>query len=840
MREFVIKDGILLKYEGRSEVVEIPKTVKEIALRAFWRSNTVKQLIIPEGVTHIKDAAFCGCSRLQSVQMPSSLRYIGRQAFSDCSKLSKINLSFVTTLGEAAMENTAITEANIPNVVRLHEYAFKSCKKLKNVTLSERLKEIKRGTFVWCTSLQAVRIPQNVEIVNLAAFYNCTSMESIYVPSSVKSIEYAGSLDGIKRLIIEGNFTKYIVPNAGDYVFDLRSNGVNVLDSSERKIKSLIQYVKNVSEGVLYSQDVHDDNVSYARRVRKKLLKIAMNNVLLMEYLCDNKILSIEDVTSAEPEFEGDVDIEARSKFLEYANSFSDEEKMAAFEREFNVDPNSVKGMSQIWGFKTNPDGTITINSVKQDFTTIVVPEMIGKRQVTALNNRAFKDKKSLKEVVIPPSVTKLGSKVFYGCNLDKLSMQGVNEISEETFEGCSIKRLEIGQSVQTIRFDIIKSIKGIQEITLGENEGFIKRVGDFIVSGDGITLFGYFDNAKNSNVMLPKSVKIICDKAFEGITSIESINFNNEVMHVGASAFSGCVNLKLVYGTSALESIGRHAFSFCPVLHSLDDTRNVKQMGQSAFSGCTTLYGMDLSALNEIPSFAFNGARAFNKVKFSDNLTRIMANAFKGTSLESLELPQSVNYIMNEAFANCAKLKTAILPHRLKNFGDGLFKGCIRLRYVYLGNALMRIPPKAFSNCKCLSQIELPPSVKRIHIEAFANCWSLERIGLNKMESIEASAFACCKKLQEITIPSTVKYLSIKTFYYCASLKKVNIEEGVIDIGSRCFNGCISLTQVTLPSSLINICDNAFVKADRLVMKVKPNSYAYNYARAKRIKIVN
>lgn len=70
--------------------------------------------------------------------------------------------------------------------------------------------------------------------------------------------------------------------------------------------------------------------------------------------------------------------------------------------------------------------------------------------------------------------------------------------------------------------------------------------------------------------------------------------------------------------------------------------------------------------------------------------------------------------------------------------------------------------------------------------------------------------AFNKCNSLTEVTIPNTVIEIDYQAFYYCPNLKKVTIHEGVKTIGQTAFIGCTQLTSITIPGTIKNK-DQAF-----------------------------
>ena len=74
---FIIKDGVLVKYTGWQPFVEIPDTVTAIGDEAFLNNKTMIHVLIPDSVTSIGESAFEGCTSLLSVSIPDSVESIG-------------------------------------------------------------------------------------------------------------------------------------------------------------------------------------------------------------------------------------------------------------------------------------------------------------------------------------------------------------------------------------------------------------------------------------------------------------------------------------------------------------------------------------------------------------------------------------------------------------------------------------------------------------------------------------------------------------------------------------------------------------------------------------------
>ncbi|MEE3404828.1 MAG: leucine-rich repeat domain-containing protein, partial [Acutalibacteraceae bacterium] len=76
-RDFVIENGVLVKYSGTEGDVIIPDGITEIGTAAFEDCATLESITIPEGVTKIGTAAFEYCAALGRIVIPDSVTEIG-------------------------------------------------------------------------------------------------------------------------------------------------------------------------------------------------------------------------------------------------------------------------------------------------------------------------------------------------------------------------------------------------------------------------------------------------------------------------------------------------------------------------------------------------------------------------------------------------------------------------------------------------------------------------------------------------------------------------------------------------------------------------------------------
>ena len=97
--------------------------------------------------------------------------------------------------------------------------------------------------------------------------------------------------------------------------------------------------------------------------------------------------------------------------------------------------------------------------------------------------------------------------------------------------------------------------------------------------------------------------------------------------------------------------------------------------------------------------------------------------------------------------------------------------------------------------------------------ISEWAFCYyeRLIRITIPNTVTSIGGAFNGCTSLTSVTLPDTLTSINAFTFSNCTSLTDITIPDGVINIGKHAFSYCSSLTDITIPGSVISIDSGAF-----------------------------
>lgn len=222
------------------------------------------------------------------------------------------------------------------------------------------------------------------------------------------------------------------------------------------------------------------------------------------------------------------------------------------------------------------------------------------------------------------------------------------------------------------------------------------------------------------------------------------------------------------------------------------------------------------------IENSAFLRCKKLETVVLGDKVTTILGasddyipdrwGAFYGCeALRSINFPETLLSIGNNAFVDCRSLTEVSLPVNLVSLGELVFWGCSGLVKVDLPNGLTKIAAGLFNSCASLAQITLPENVTEIEAGAFSGCSALSEVNIPiGVTEIKESTFQGTN-LTSIVVPAQIEAIGKEAFADCSSLRTVKLPDGLTNIAELAFYGCGKLVEIEIPQSVTTIEREAF-----------------------------
>ena len=476
------------------------------------------------------------------------------------------------------------------------------------------------------------------------------------------------------------------------------------------------------------------------------------------------------------------------------------------------------------------------------------VMEVSFSEGITRIGSYACQNMSRIKKVIVPNTVTSIGSYAFANTRLSEITLSNVlREIGSYAFSGCGFKEITLPESLESID-DYAFSSSQLQTIllpesckSLGEHTFYYCRQLTTVQLPKTLTTIpkGIFSLCvKLSSVNLPDNLQNIEETAFS-YTALEEINLPLSVTTIGSSVFEGCTSLKKVSLSANIAIIPSQTFSGCSLLREVSLPSSVKEIGSSAFSGCQSLEAITLpSSLERIDDNAFYGS-GLKSISVPDNVSVVGTNVFSQSKItepvfnntifiylpregfEEYSIPESISVVNATSFEGCSTLKNISLSN-VKTIGDRAFAGCTAMTEVALSHLhQLTIGSNAFENSG-LESVKLPDDILSIGAYTFSRCANLNgKIDMSNnvnLTELPAGLFADCKKLDVILLPTSILSIGADCFRNCEELENFTFPEQLSYIGSHAFENCMSIENLVFPKSNLLIGSYAFSGCINLV----------------------
>ena len=440
---------------------------------------------------------------------------------------------------------------------------------------------------------------------------------------------------------------------------------------------------------------------------------------------------------------------------------------------------------------------------------------------------------KEIKDLVIPTSVTSIGSYAFRNCeNLISITIpSSVTSIGSSAFEGTAWYDNQPDGLVFAGKFAYKYKGEMPANSSISLQEGTI-----------GIAGSAFYNCSSLTSITIPNSVISIGNSAFSGCSGLTSVTIPNSVTSIGGDSFYGCSGLTSITIPNSVTSIGNWAFSGCSGLTSITIPNSVTSFGYSAFLGCKglTTITSEIEKPFEIDSGTFSddiynvaelivpyGTKAaYQNTVGWNKFTKITEAEFEVSefSVNGIYYKVGDNNTVSVTSGEVKYSDDVVIPEQV-TYNNGTYN-------------VTTINPAAFWECSGLTSITIPKSLNRIKEDAFFECNNLTAVNISDLEAwlnvsiqpgsrrVGDSYFDCSGsplyyahhlylngvEVKEIEIPKTIDRIPNFSYEGWSGLNSVIIPNSVTSIGYSAFSGCGGLTRIVLDKEEpLDIYSNTF-----------------------------
>ena len=312
------------------------------------------------------------------------------------------------------------------------------------------------------------------------------------------------------------------------------------------------------------------------------------------------------------------------------------------------------------------------------------------------------------------------------------------------------------------------------------------------------------------TDVIIDENCRFLYSSIFNG-DNIITVSIPKSVEYIGTNAFRMCSKLTDVYYEGMIDEWVAISFS--------DSTANPLNKGANLYvNGDELVTEINIDTATTINAYVFYGCISLTKVTIGSRVTSIGEYAFYGcTGLTSITIPESVTSIGSSAFRNCTELTSITMQESVTSIRSSAFYGCTGLTSITIPDSVTSIGDSAFYGCDNLANVYYEGTIEEWIDISFggssANPLSnganlfvnddklVTEVNFDSATTIKTGVFQGCKSLTKVTIGSQVTSIGSYAFSDCEGLTSITIPDSVTSIGSYAFSGC-NLTSVTIESN--------------------------------------
>lgn len=785
---------VLLRYQGpigASARVVVPEQVTHIADGAC-RYPAFGTLVMHAGVTEL--GAFEGSVYSDEDWGDDGLAVGGASGF----EVDAANPVY------GSMSGSLVRKADGETVlIRPYQaHTMTTCKVPEGVTiLGDR-------AFALCETMRTVTLPSTLRVIGDTPFYNCTSLTEITIP---KSVERMGDLlydtympHAISKITFQGPPPEY--------------DGHGWASPSG-----------NISVTGYYPQ-------SRAWRWKTAMAEDNDHNDTKWYGL---PMASYQDITGPAKDLtydENGVITGISNKLTSGALVIPEEGENGPVS---GIAPDAFTDCTRITSV-TVPGGISTIS--ERTFVRMTgLKEVVFEEGVACIEANAFDGCTALTKVVIPASCTQIDPLAFANCP----------EIAFEVSPDNSVYQSVGGALLSKDGMRLIAAPGNVRAYSIPETVTVIGAGAFAANQGAGIY--------KLASVTLPASVRTIEEGAFAGFgkvvvdaanetyastadgalfdkaqttlyhvpNTVTTYTVPESVRSIAYRAFYGCSALTSV--TSTATDIADEAFVNCPKLAKITFGGEPPALhGEGVFGTCKAgaypalLTGKWAAVLDGdgmwagLKMTAYKPTGVAGLLEYDTGSEDPIVTGIASSASGALVIPSGVTAIRPGAFDGATRLTAITVPGSVEAIQGGTFRDLSGLTTVTFQEGVEAIEAEAFSGCTKLTKIVIPASCTSIADGAFETCGNVVfevAAGNPAYKTDEAGALLTLDGTKLVAAPGVASY---------------DVPDGVMQIADYAFAGRPALTRVSLPASLQEVPDFAFIESAATLSMREENARFY------------
>ena len=434
-------------------------------------------------------------------------------------------------------------------------------------------------------------------------------------------------------------------------------------------------------------------------------------------------------------------------------------------------------------------------------------------------------------------TVVGIGANAFYKCKLNEQAIlqlpEGYIFIDEGAFSYTELGSLKMPTTMQFIAETAFNNNKLAGMTVLADNPYFAhlastqgnvtytmltNKAKTKIIAAPGAkpTQFSSGGTTYLTSITIPEQITEIGDYAFFGNPTLTTVNFHAGITRIGMGAFYETLLTRVSIPNPDCE-IGSSCFSNSQV-SSISLPQGMKKLGSFVFFYCTNLTSLTLpEGMEEIGKMCFSSC-SLTSVNLPSTMVKLDTCALQDNPFTSINL-KNVKFVGRQAFSQCTNLTSVTSNGKLEEIDGAAFTRC-PITTAYLPECLLTINMNAYFRCTNLNSFTVPTTTTTITGNPCVGATSLRAFNVAAGSEYFTTYDGCLYATGGSTVkPVTNRaegdaptgltaLVGVPTGWQQSVLR---VPEGVTVIANQAAREATSITEVELPSTLVEIRASAF-----------------------------
>lgn len=426
----------------------------------------------------------------------------------------------VTAIGRNCIDKDSyVKEIILPKTIKvIQSCAFKNCISLKKIHLNEGLIKIEQCAFENCIELEELILPKSLEDIKYLSFGNCVKMKKFILNNDLKfNGDYIFKDTPLLKDVNYAGIPNFHIERQVNFI----EEKLNKVDSySEKEKTELVTFI--------------DNQIDLKIAIFSKNLPVAISKLISL-----NIKLSLESIEEYLQETIENEYTQVTAILFNYQNENFSKQELADYQQknelvEIGFEPPSFEKILAKWDITKTEEGIIIYGYKGKNKSETIPDSTIEGIPIIGVNYKQYKSYEPIEVLTVNANIEALGESVFWGNKtLREIHLPPtITKIKNSCFRNC--ENLE--------KFDIPESV------TIEGNP--FKGCGDFL-DKDNFFIFRdilYYYNGVDACVTVPKGVKRVEAYAFESLNQLQEVKFQDDLERLENFAFQNCIGLEKVY----------------------------------------------------------------------------------------------------------------------------------------------------------------------------------------------------------------------------------------------------------------------------------------------------